>query len=513
MIDCAETLLNHTDIDQAIQALLQTVLDFYQAERAYIYEIDHQTETLSNTYEVCVTPEKSQIQKGQNIPLSRWLDPSQSAPLMVLDSTAPAFSADGSEGTFLSHQGVACVLMSTLTEQDQTVGFLGVDNPKQERNDPTLLGKAANFVMDDFRRRGVAVELCNAVTDLQRSLDMSQITFDCAKILLNDTNTDVAIHSLLERVATYLGADRAYIFQHSQRETLLTNTHIYQEHKVRDPLNPGKTKLAEIALLQSTDTKNFFQNSYYYLRKGDKTPQPDSCQQQIFQSLGVDSCILAPFQKHGAFLGFLGVDHPRTNVDHKMLIATIAAFVVNSLEKRGMINQLESLSYSDELTGLKNRNAYLQKIKELRQKEPQRLGVVFADLNDLKSVNEMFGHHMGDSMILWCVKFLQGHVRDPIYRIGGDEFVCFIPGITQEKFEERVGAIRDVQQRMSYVNLSLGTVWAEKVEDLDDMIFSADKQMYQEKERIHAISKENIRNDQEKREQLDQRLKEIHRAD
>lgn len=516
IITCAESLLDHEDVDKAVHVVLTTVADYYQADRAYIFQIDSEAGTLSNTYEVCNLGASPEIQNLQDLPLDsidRWREVLETKPCISIDSVSGDVDKNSLEGQILKAQGIRSLLVTPLLDDGEMTGFLGVDNPRYAVGNPALVSSAATFILDDFKRRGVAVDLLNAVSEMQRSLDMNQVTFTCAKILLNDTNISVALTSLLETIASYLGADRAYIFEHRKTEHILENTHIYEEKKQRDPLGPQKSSLPQIHLAPQTSSEDFFKNSYYYLRNWDKVSDETSCHQQIFKARGVESCILSPFQKNGALLGFLGVDNPRTNVDHQMLIATVATFIVNTLEKRGMLTQLEYLSFSDDLTGVRNRNAYLHKIKELRRRSLENLGVIFVDLNDLKSVNEMFGHGAGDGMILWCVKFLQCYVRDPIYRIGGDEFVCFLPGISQERFLERTGEIRKALGRMSYINLSLGAVWSQQVEDLDDLIFAADKQMYDEKERIHALSRENIKDDKEKRAQMQRRLNEINRAE
>ena len=97
------------------------------------------------------------------------------------------------------------------------------------------------------------------------------------------------------------------------------------------------------------------------------------------------------------------------------------------------------MAYSDPLTGVKNKMAYIEDIGSIEQrikdKFLSRFGLVVFDLNDLKKMNDTYGHDAGDQYIksacsLICHKFQ----HNPVYRIGGDEFVAFLTG---EDFEKR----------------------------------------------------------------------------
>lgn len=520
IITCAETLLDNSDMESAIETLLSTVAEFHDAERAYIFEIDMEHCSTSNTYEVCRFQAEPKIHQLQNIQMNvipTWLEQLRNQACISLDRVRDKVADDSPEGKMLREQGVDSLLLVPIKKQDVMTGFIGVSNPKYACDHPELLMTVSAFVFNDIEKRTVTMELCNTVNDLQKSLDMSEIMFQCAKILLNDSNTNIAISHLLETIAHYVGADSAYVFEYDKKERLLKNNHFYSNHGSTVPSDKTKnvrSMLNQIHLsphLGST-ADTFFSKDYIPLRNREKMEDKESWEYIIFSTLNSSTCIMAPFQKNGNFCGFLGLDNPKTNFEHKEVITTVSAFIVNTLEKRGMMNQLEFLSFSDELTGLKNRNAYLHKIKEYRRQDLTDFGVIFADINDLKSVNDCLGHEVGDQLILWCVKFLQSYVRDTVYRIGGDEFVCFVSGISQECFEERIASLRKAEQRMKFRNLAFGSVWSAEVEDLDDEIFDADQEMYGQKELIHVKVRENPLSEKEKREEIQKRIDEINRV-
>lgn len=89
---------------------------------------------------------------------------------------------------------------------------------------------------------------------------------------------------------------------------------------------------------------------------------------------------------------------------------------------------VHKLAYTDGLTELGNRTAYVE-IKEELSKQKQRIGVIMLDVNDLKVVNDNFGHAAGDTLLTESANFIRkafSSLGGMCYRIGGDEFVVFI---------------------------------------------------------------------------------------
>ena len=91
------------------------------------------------------------------------------------------------------------------------------------------------------------------------------------------------------------------------------------------------------------------------------------------------------------------------------------------------------MAYSDPLTGVKNKMAYLEDVGSFEQKIEddflKNFGLVVFDLNDLKKTNDTLGHDAGDKYIKeGCTLICNSFKHSPVYRIGGDEFVVFLSG-------------------------------------------------------------------------------------
>lgn len=73
---------------------------------------------------------------------------------------------------------------------------------------------------------------------------------------------------------------------------------------------------------------------------------------------------------------------------------------------------------------------------------------------------------------------------DNSYRVGGDEFVIIEQNIERDKYEERITALKNIMQDKQ-VSISIGVLWREYVDDLEELLKAADKLMYKEKEMYH----------------------------
>lgn len=99
-------------------------------------------------------------------------------------------------------------------------------------------------------------------------------------------------------------------------------------------------------------------------------------------------------------------------------------------EKLGVASEM---AFKDALTGMRNKNAYENEVKAIEQKleagEEVELSVLMLDINNLKYVNDTFGHTKGDVYINGCCKIAKDLcVHSYIYRLGGDEFIVLLKG-------------------------------------------------------------------------------------
>ncbi|MBF7097450.1 sensor domain-containing diguanylate cyclase [Alkalibacter mobilis] len=101
----------------------------------------------------------------------------------------------------------------------------------------------------------------------------------------------------------------------------------------------------------------------------------------------------------------------------------------NIQKQKDYEKKLEYLSFHDQLTGLYNRAYFDDAIKRFKNGRYYPITVFAVDIDDLKIINDNFGHHTGDQLIKRCACLLKKMFRkeDIIARIGGDEFVAILP--------------------------------------------------------------------------------------
>lgn len=157
--------------------------------------------------------------------------------------------------------------------------------------------------------------------------------------------------------------------------------------------------------------------------------------------------------------------------------------------------EIEFLSYRDQLTKLFNRH-YLEKVRdEVKAEKNHPLGIITMDMNDLKLVNDTYGHDEGDRLLV-KVSDIFRHVFPAdslIFRMGGDEFMVVLPLIEEEilkQMKERLEELLDEYGKEAYpVTIALGYfISHDPQEDLFDALKKADAYMYEDK-RIYKSRK------------------------
>lgn len=164
-------------------------------------------------------------------------------------------------------------------------------------------------------------------------------------------------------------------------------------------------------------------------------------------------------------------------------------------ERKRMEEKLQTLSITDELTGLYNRRGFFALAnQELMISNRMRKGglLLYADLNNLKAINDKFGHEKGDLLLIKTANLLKDIFResDIIARIGGDEFVLFSIGNTRKDvetlralLEKGIGNYNNKRDHIFKISISVGIVYCKEEcsYSIDELLAQADQLMYENK--------------------------------
>lgn len=168
----------------------------------------------------------------------------------------------------------------------------------------------------------------------------------------------------------------------------------------------------------------------------------------------------------------------------------LSAFLLAAvIQNHQLITRLEVRSTVDGLTQVCNRNAMNDRVDKLvsgTEKLPDSLGIVFADLNGLKTVNDDEGHDAGDRLLTRAAGLLKIAFGDyEIYRAGGDEFVVFMPDVTEEVIQQQITQLRALTENTEDVRFAVGSSYCVGEYNICHAMQRADENMYKDKEEFY----------------------------
>lgn len=177
------------------------------------------------------------------------------------------------------------------------------------------------------------------------------------------------------------------------------------------------------------------------------------------------------------------------------LSKTVKVLKEKIAERKKIEEKLYAMSLTDELTGLHNRRGFFTLAEhrlKIAKREKCGLLLLYADLDNLKEINDTFGHEEGDRLLKNTADILKSTYResDIIVRIGGDEFVVFPVGTTKDHVEiiisrlqkniENFNAKRDQRNKLS-LSVGISAYDPESVTTVDGLLAEADRLMYEHK--------------------------------
>lgn len=174
--------------------------------------------------------------------------------------------------------------------------------------------------------------------------------------------------------------------------------------------------------------------------------------------------------------------------------------ISRSEEKERDLQSAQLMARRDDLTGVRNSNAYREYILSIDSeiasgKEPAPFGIVMFDVNDLKLINDTRGHSFGDEVIQRASRMIcEIYKHSPIFRVGGDEFIAVL---SEHDYEQRDDLIRKLREE-SLANkrsrsgpvLACGmAVFDPEIDNGADSVYArADQLMYSDKKALKSMS-------------------------
>ena len=181
---------------------------------------------------------------------------------------------------------------------------------------------------------------------------------------------------------------------------------------------------------------------------------------------------------------------PFINESFRLVIFMFVVFIIAKY-KQILANQ-KDMAMIDPLTGIANRRAFFifartEIDRSRRYSHP--FSVMVIDIDDFKSINDQFGHHTGDRLLIAVVETIRHHVRaiDIVSRFGGDEFVVLLgktgdqsASLIAHKLQNQL--LKTMKNQQWQVTFSIGVAtYHSTPETVEETIRAADQLMYEVK--------------------------------
>lgn len=325
----------------------------------------------------------------------------------------------------------------------------------------------------------------NQRTKLGKYENLEAMVNNCIRFASHEPDPDKSLNILLEFLGIALKGERAYIFEKNETGGD-DNTYEWTAAGV----TPEKDNLQNLpAEVCANWYRNFSENRSIAFSDLEDMRDSDPLQYYNLKRQGIHSIVVVPIYDNKQAIGFFGIDNPpEQNLDYaRNLLQIVGYFILSTLKRRNLVNQLRELSYRDQLTEIGNRHAMERWIT--KKGGSGHIGVVYGDITGLKRKNDTEGHEAGDRLICDAADcFKRAFGEYAMFRIGGDELLALCAPIDEAELYSRVELLKNYTAEKA-VNIAVGAVWREQGgNDVHKLMSEAEKIMYDEKSEYYLTS-------------------------
>ena len=321
--------------------------------------------------------------------------------------------------------------------------------------------------------------------ELKNMLDVQTLITNCVRMLYAVDNLDQTINAVLTQIGEFLVSDRAYVFE--IKDELMNNTHEW----TAPGITPQLEKLTQLDLSLISDWLPFFEkNDCIIIDDVEQLQKTNPAAYATLHAQEITSLIAAPIFLDNKLAGYIGIDNYDSEKikNSSYLLLSMSIFLSYAIRHRNHVDMLHRLSYHDLLTNALNRNAFMDVLSQFRPGQYASAGIIYIDINGMKEINDFYGHHQGDKILITTVaKVFNLFKPDELFRIGGDEFVIITYDLTETDFYEKFNLLRNIFCKKTNLPFSIatGSCWVKSPSDLNSLLQQADSAMYTDKKKFY----------------------------
>ena len=211
---------------------------------------------------------------------------------------------------------------------------------------------------------------------------------------------------------------------------------------------------------------------------------------------GARNIVLFPLKSRNRLLGYMwAINFDASKSIRIKETLEVTTFILGSeLGNYLLLDRLKALSSKDMLTGVMNRNEMNNYVEALCNDEKYAdcsVGVLFIDMNGLKTINDSHGHTAGDITLKNAAEVLRKVFdKKEIFRAGGDEFTVIVRDISQEELFERIEKIKEYSKEYENLSFAVGGCVEKNCRNVRMALRIADERMYEDKWHFYADNPE-----------------------
>lgn len=442
MINTLNTVYQDGEMETRISNVLGMIGSFIDVSRVYIFEDDKKKAVSNNTYEWCAHGVAPQIDILQNVPfdeIDAWHGMLRDPGIVLADDarTLPSEIYD-----ILEPQEVCSIVVLPLYINNNMIGYIGFDECRQYRN-------WTNREIEVLRALDALVTNLIAQRNAEKEVEASH---EILRTVLDNIETPI------------------YVTDIETSEILFANKKFSEEVKQDDV--EGKI--------------------CWKLLKRNQDGVCEDCARKKLVEMGEGAAY--NWEVYNKTIGkwFYCTDSLIEWTDGRK------AHLQASLDITDRKKHEEKLKFNatyDIMTGIYNRESGMRFLSDItKSKAPENFPFAFCfiDIDNLKEVNDTYGHTEGDKLVVTIVEAIKQSIRsqDVFARLGGDEFMLLFKACSQKNAERKIGKISkeldDINQSGKYpykLSISIGIleVKSNRKYDVDDILVIADERMYMDK--------------------------------
>lgn len=317
-----------------------------------------------------------------------------------------------------------------------------------------------------------------------------------AEIFLTQPNWNLHLDEVLEDLGQATKSDRVYVFQNTKNGEGRKKAVLLSEWAA-EGLEISKTGSVNGGVVYE---KHGFKRWLDIMQRGEiingDVEKLPAGEQALLMKLGVKSFVYVPIFSDKNWWGFIGFD--QCSIKNKWSQVEIAALKTAAnilgaaITRQAADEKLTYLATHDYLTGLPNRMLFEDRFSQAvarSERSAKKFAIVSIDMDEFKSVNDTYGHPMGDKVLIKVARRLEKTIRgsDTCARIGGDEFAVIAEDIrnkgdvmrVMQKISSSLQGEVSIENQKILINASMGaSIYPLHGESMEKLFKAADKALY-----------------------------------